>query len=220
MITQFKDYTQQTPQSQETFDPVQYERRMMVFENYWNDSVFNGFNNQSVKPFLENIGLMIGEQVTVGHRYITSKESLSYYLKTPGGVIWDHPETFPITYFGFHGNHNGFQLPQEGLISKDDILEMCTGFKDFPTVLYFGSCSLFEDDDQFGYDVLESSGSCGVLGFKEKIPFNIGMLIDLLFISSFFLFPDGNPFDNLEYLYSEVIKEFPVSKELGFTLYI
>jgi ABC-type branched-subunit amino acid transport system substrate-binding protein len=84
MITQFKDYTDNQPsQKQEEIDHViqeylgTYERKMMIFENYWNDSFFNETNNQSVKPFLENIGNLIGESVSTSHRMIHSKADLS-----------------------------------------------------------------------------------------------------------------------------------------------
>ena len=223
MITQFNDFNfTQPPQIQDEFGHVKIEhlendRRMMVFENYWGDSCFNQLNTQSCRPFLENIGLLIGEQVTVGHRYINSITDLSYLIGD-SGVLWDHPETFSLSYFGIHGGHKGFELTQ-GLISKEEIIKMCKGFGNFPNILYFGSCSLFEDDDQFGYDLL-SLGVRGVLGYKKKIPFMVSMLIDLFFISSFFLYKDGNPFDYLEELYRGVIDEFPISQELGFTLYI
>jgi hypothetical protein len=222
MITQFKDYTNTRQlNEQEGFDhiltePLGVERKMMVFENYWNDSFFNGFNNQSVKPFLENLQFMIGEPVTVGHRYINSKEDLGYYLKNPGGVIWEHPETFSVTYFGFHGSKLGFPMPQ-GLISKKDIIEMCSGFGDFPNILYFGSCSLFENDDQFGQDLL-SCGTRGILGYKKKVPFVTSILIDLFFLSTFFLYK-YDPFKDIEELFNYVAENFPVAEELGFTLY-
>jgi hypothetical protein len=228
MKTQFKDFINtRTSQIKEELDHIEnvdtYQpKRMLVFENYWNDTFFNQFNNQSCRPFLENIGLMVGEEVAVGHRYINSKSDLQYFLKSPEGVIWDHPESFMVTYFGIHGSKKGFQLTQ-GLIVKKEILELCSGFtQDFPTVLYFGSCNLFKNDDEFGLDLLSSGeGIRGVIGFKELIPFNIGLLIDLFFLSSLFLFKSGDPLEkeNLESIYNGVIKEFPVSKELGYTLY-
>ena len=223
MITQFKDYTtNQSPQALEEFDHVIienkgiYPKRMMVFENYWSDSFFSSHSNQSCKPFLENIGQLIGEQVTVGHKYINSKSDLLYCLGD-SGVIWDHPETFSVCYFGLHGSKKGFQLTQ-GLISKKEILKMCKRFGDFPNILYFGSCSLFEDDDQFGYDLL-STGTRGVLGFKKNVPFAYGCLIDLCFLCTLFLFKDGDPFKNLKGIYDAVIEEMLPAKELGFTLY-
>ena len=227
MKTHFKDFTNTQPlQVHEELDYIEnleiYQpKRLMVFENYWQDSFFNGYNNQSCQPFLENISQMIGEPLNVCHRHVSSKTDLEYYLKSPGGVIWDHPETFSVVYFGLHGSHLGCPLPQ-GLISKADVLELCSGFKDFPNVLlHFGSCSLFENDDKFGYDLLACGkpGICGVLGYKEEIPFNIGLLIDLFFLSSFFLYKDGDPFEAIEGLYKDVIKEFPLAKDLGFTLY-
>ena len=97
MKTKFKDFINTQPAKiQEELDhldnlEIYQPKRMMVFENYWNNTFFNQFNNQSVRPFLENIGLMAGEDITVGHRYINSQSDLQYFLKSPGGAIWDCP---------------------------------------------------------------------------------------------------------------------------------
>ncbi len=225
MITLFEDYTDDKQISQYQKDRVQdvtfengiYPKRMMVFENYWEDSCFNNLNNQSCKPFLENISFLIGEEVHVGHRYIQSIHDLRYYLKDPGGAIWDHPEIFSVAYFGMHGSEKGFPMSQ-GLIRKNQILQLCKGFGRFPNILYFGSCSIFKDDDQFGYDLL-STGTLGVLGFKEDVPFSLGMLIDLCFLSILFLEKTFDPLQNLEMIFNRVIEEIPATKDLGFTLY-
>ena len=225
MITQFKDFSFNHPvQDQKVIDRVieeylgTFERKMMVFENYWNSEFFSEFRNQSVKPYLENIGNLIGESVTVGHRYIDSQESLSYYLRDPG-VIWETPESWgtSVWYFGFHGKKNGIEFPHQ-LITKDDLLDICSrNFNDFPNILYFSSCSLFNDKD-FGYELLEKSGSRGILGFKKVVGYGLGTIIDLLFLFTFFNY-DGDPFKDIEVIYNSVITEFPYSKEVGFTLF-
>jgi hypothetical protein len=215
MITQFNDYTQQT--TEEYLGT--FEKKMMVFENYWDGHFFSGFKNTSVLPYLGNIGNLIEEDVTVGHRFIDSKESLSFYLKDPG-IIWSNPESWGtcVWSFNFHGTNEGIYLPS-GLITKDDILEICKEkFRDFPNILYFSCCHLFEDED-FCQELLKTSGTRGVLGFTKKVGFCVGTMTDLLFLSSFFKYNEGDPFENLETLYNTVLTEFPVSKEIGFTLF-
>ena len=227
MKTHFKDFTNTHPTKvYEEIDHVIMDHqgiyeppRMMLFENYWCNTMFSGFANQSCQQFLQNIGQMIGEPVNVGHRFIHSLQDLQYYLKTPGGVLWDVSENFSIAYFGFHGNHTGFPLPNSH-ISKNDILELFRGFDDFPTVLYFNSCSLFQDDDQFGYDLLTcGKGIKAVVGYKKIVPFTIGMIIDLIFVSTFFMYKVGDPFTDIQSIYNCVVTDFPYAQQLGYTLY-
>ncbi len=216
MITQYQDFTDNQPSKNQ--EKIKRKRMMMVFENYWNNSVLGGIDNLSVKSYLTNIGNLCGEEVHVSHRFIDSKKSLSYYIGE-NGIMWNFPESlnFSLWYFGFHGVNTGIELPQE-IITKDDILELFDGkFSNFPNVLYFSSCYLFEDDD-FGYSLLKKSGSQGIVGFSTEIPFSTGTIIDLLFLSSFFLCK--NPFDNLQYIYDEIIRDFPVSqRDYGFKLF-
>jgi hypothetical protein len=226
MITNLNDFTNFQPdqvlidQTIEEYLGI-FERRMLVFENfYWDKPVFGDYSNQSVKPFLENIGNLIGEKVTVTHRFINSKSDLSYYLETPG-VVWEYPESHGVSiwYFGFHGNPNGI-IVQGETIAKKDILELFESkFSDFPNILYFSSCYLFEDDDDFGNELLKRSGTRGVFGFKNRIGFSVSTLVDLFLLINFFKFEKGDPFDNLKDIYINVIEGFPVSKEYGFTLY-
>jgi len=225
MITQFDNFqSNSTIQDQLEIDHTieeylgTYEKKMVVFENNWTGTYFNDSPNQSAKPFLCNIGQLIGEQVDVEHFTIHSKENLNYFLKKPG-VLWHSPKSWGVSvwYFGIHGINEGLQLPPD-IVTKAEIIEMCTEFRDFPNILFFSSCSLFEDDD-FGRELLETSGSRGILGYKEKVPFSIGTIIDLLFLSSFFLYNFGDPFKNLEGIYAGVIDTLPVASEYGLTLY-
>jgi hypothetical protein len=226
MITLFENFCPDQPvQDQLVIDHTieeylgTYDRKMVVLENNWTNSYFNDSPGQSAKPFLQNIGQLIGEQVEVEHFTIHSKENLTYFLKNPG-VLFNSPKSWGVSvwYFGIHGISKGLQLPPD-LVSKSEIIEMCSEFRDFPNILYFSSCSLFKDD-AFGYELLEASGSRGILGYKENVPFSIGTIIDLLFLSSFYLYNTGDPFKNLEGLYSGVIDTIPLAKELGFSLYI
>jgi hypothetical protein len=226
MITQYKDFSFNHPiQDQKVINRViedylgSYERKMMVFENYWNSEFFSEFSNQSVKPFIGNIGSLIGESVTVGHRFIDSTESLRYYLKDPG-VIWDTPESWGcnVWYFGFHGKKNGIEFPHQ-LITQDELLDIfSSNFNDFPNILYFSSCQLFKDKD-FGFELLEKSGTRGILGFTKKIGYGLGTIVDLLFLLTFYNFKDGDPFQNLDLIYDTVIQVLPISKKMGFTLF-
>jgi len=219
MITQFDDYTLLHQQMIEEYLGT-FERRMMVFENfYWDKPIFGDYSNQSMKPFLENIGNLIGEKVTVTHRFVNSKNDLSYYLGD-SGVIWNFPESHGVSvwYFGFHGNPNGL-IVQGETITKKDILELFDGkFSDFPNILYFSSCYLLEDED-FGNELLKRSGTRGIFGFKNKIGFSLSTIIDLFFLMNFFKYDTGDPFENLKEIYNDVKECFLISKEMGFTLY-
>lgn len=195
-----------------------FENRMVVFENNWCGSYFQNPTNQSMEPFLKNISKLIGENVDVSHFTIHSKENLMFFLKSPG-VLWGVPQSFSVNiwYFGLHADKSGIQLPTD-VISKDEILDMCTCFNDFSNILYFSSCSLFEDED-FGFELLETSGSRGIFGYTKEVPFFTSTIIDLLAISSFFLYKSGNPFDSLDEIYSMVLRDFPLAKKMGFKLF-
>jgi hypothetical protein len=226
MITNLNDFTNVQP-DQVLIDQVieeylgTFERRMMVFENFnWDKPVFSEYSNQSMKPYLENLGTLIGEKVSTYYRVINSKSDLSYYMKTRG-VIWDFSQSHgcQVWYFGFHGSPDGINV-QDEIITKQDILELFDSkFSDFPNILYFSSCYLFEDDDDFGNELLKRSGSRGVFGFKNRIGFSVSTLVDLFLLINFFKYENGDPFDHLEEIYNNVIEGFPVSKEMGFTLY-
>ena len=233
MITQFNDFNAQheltTPPISDQEKIVQeylgtFERRMLILENPWNFDVFNG---QSVKPFLKNLGNLISKDIKVGHRFIDSKQGLSYYIKHPGGLIWENPATYGCTAFVFetHGSkQNGMELPVNN-VNKQDILDNCTGFKESPNILYFGGCGMFagQEGNQFGWDLLQASGSRGIFGFSsENVSFAIGTLISLHFLSMFYLsFDLGDPFEHLPDIYSSFISEYPVaaSEDVGFTMF-
>lgn len=230
MITQFQEYntskeanfTEQQKIVQEYLGT--YERKILILENYWNLDIFN---NQSVKPFYENIGNLICDDVKVAHRYIDSKEGLTYYIHYPTGLIWANTEIYGVSTFIFetHGSidTNGLELPLNKA-SKQETIDNFNGFGDFPNILYFGGCGIFngEDGTKFGMDLLESSGSRAIFGFCSKqLSFATSTLVGLLFLSTFYLYHESDPFDHLPEIYESVLRNFPVaaSANVGFTMF-
>ena len=227
MITLFNDfYSNHSLHLQEKANFTNEEhldvegRKMMIFESCWNNSFFTSKDNQSVRPYLENIGNLIGETVITSHRFINSKDDLIYFIKDPG-IIWDNPvfKSVSVWYFGSHGSQRGLEL-QRDVLTKEDLLEICNEkFCGFPNILYFSSCSLFQNDDKFGVELLKKSGTRGVIGFKKKVEISLGTIIDLLFLTSFFKYGGVVPFKDIESIYDSIHKEFLVAKEMGLTLY-
>ena len=226
MITQFRDYNI----SQIDYDAQEkiiseyigtFERKILILENYWNPDLFN---RQSTKPFFEQIGNLINEDVMVGHRYIDSKQGLAYYMHYPDGLIWKNVDTYGVSAFMFetHGSSIGLELPLNK-VTKQDLLNNCNGFGEFPNILYFGSCGIFNgiEGEKFGWELLHSSGSRAVFGFSSKqLSFTTGTLVSLIFLSTFFKFKD-DPFCNLREIYESVIHDFPLaaSDDVGFTMF-
>lgn len=220
MKTKFEDFTLNKLQKQTIAENLGvFEPKLAVFENYWSNNLDEP--TQTINPFLTNIGNLIGQNVSVIHKYIHSKEDLDYYLKNPG-VIINQPESHGISiwYYGLHGSGNGLKLPQNS-VTQNEMLDLFDGFGDFPNILIFSSCSIFKDPE-FGYSLLEKSGSRGVIGYTDKVPFVIGTIIDITFLSNFFLcYKEGeDPFENLEDIYNNVLDIIPSANDYGFSLFI
>lgn len=225
MITLFDQFSNtEAEQKEEDLEHIvteyidSFEPRLYHFEGYMNTNLYS---SQSTKPFMENLGNLIGEPVQIGHRYFESGQQLKYHLKWSKGTIWENPLTYSTTafYISSHASNKGLELPL-GLVPKNDLIDIFNEkFGNFDNILYFGCCNLFEDDS-FGWDLLKSSQSRGILGFKNRIGFSVAMLTDLLFFSLFYLFAKkDNPFNHLKEIYDAVLEAFPVAKDLGFTLY-
>jgi hypothetical protein len=203
-----------------------FERKMLIFENYWTEEFFT--NDLSVKPFFENIGniLVNNLPVQVAHRYFDSEKSLSNYVKIPDGLIWKDASVWgtSVFYIGSHGSKTGLDTTL-GTISKDQLLDTFRGLGDlFPNILYFGSCSLFgqKEGEEFGRELSATSNCRAVLGYKsEHTGFLHSILTDLLFLSRFFGLKE-DPFGRLADLYKSVLKDFPPANanDIGFTMFL
>jgi hypothetical protein len=68
--------------------------------------------------------------------------------------------------------------------------------------------------------LLEASKCRGIFGFKKDIGFTTGLLLDLIAISSFYMYLAGDPFKDLVQIYENILESFPLAKEAGFTLYL
>ncbi|MGA3015311.1 MAG: hypothetical protein ABSD71_14895 [Bacteroidales bacterium] len=225
MITKYEKYTDlQALQNKEENDRVAAEYLgtfvggLLCFEGYWD---FNVYGRRSCKPFVENLPALTGEFIRCGYRNFETKDQLKYYLKWPEGLVWQNPQTWgtSVFYVSCHGSNKGFDLPM-GLITKDDLIDIFNeGFSNFPNVLYFSACSLFEDD-AFGHKLLEVSGSRGIFGFKKEVGYTMGLLIDLVFLATFYMFKDDDPFQYLQQIYDSVIDTIPIAKDFGFTLFV
>ena len=230
MITQFEKYNQTLVQ---TNDPIEqdhaiseyleiFEPRMVIFESYWTEQLLS--NTLSVLPFLSNIGnILDGDRVNrVAHRYFDSPEGLAYYVKKPTGIIWKDPDVYgaSVYYVAAHGLAGGLHTTL-GIITKDQLIDSFRGIGEYPTLLYFGSCSIFggAKGKEFGEELLEATGCKAILGYRSKVGFLHSILTDLLFLSRFLGYTKGDPFKILPDLYNSVLTDFPLSVELGFTIF-
>jgi hypothetical protein len=195
-----------------------FERRMLCFESAWQNNLYN---KQSVKPFIMNLDQLVEQPITVGYKYFESGEQLKFYLKWPDGEAWKNPVMWAnsMTYIGCHGEPAGLQLPL-GLVTHGELKNIFQDYgSDTSSVLYFSACSLFQVDE-FGWELLEASKCRGIFGFKKDIGFTTGLLLDLVVLSTFYLYLDGDPFKHLVDIYESVLESFPLAKEAGFTLYV
>ena len=195
-----------------------YERRMLCFESSWQDDLYKKL---SVRPFMENLDQLTGQPITVGYKYFESGEQLKFHLQWPDGLLWQNPVMWSnsMTVISCHGAPAGLQLPL-GLVSQDELKDIFLDYgSDSSSVLYFSSCSLFQEK-KFGWELLEASKVRGLFGLTKDIGFTTGLLLDQILLSTFYLYLDGDPFKHLVDIYECVLESFPPAKEAGFTLFI
>ena len=134
MITQFEQFTDSpTTLKQKEINHIvheylgTFERLMLCFESPWN---FNVYNKQSCKPFIENLNILTGENIEVGHRYFESAAQLRFYLKWPDGLVWENPYMWgnSVTYVAGHGAPAGLQsmqglIPQYSFLMIHEVME-------------------------------------------------------------------------------------------------
>jgi hypothetical protein len=157
-----------------------FERRMLCFESSWQDDLYK---KQSIRPFIENLDQLLGQQITIGYKYIESGEQLKFHLKWPDGEAWKNPVKWAnsMTYISSHGYPAGLHLPL-GLVSHGKLQDI---FKDYgsdtSTVLYFSSCNLFQEK-KFGQELVKASKVRGIFGLTKEIGYTTGLLLDLILL--------------------------------------
>jgi hypothetical protein len=227
MITLFDQFNDTQPHQNQVPDPVtdhvineylgSYEPRLLYFESPWLNDLYD---KQNMRPFIENIDHILLPPVHVGYKTFYSAEQLRFYLKWPNGEAWKNEKMWgnSLTTIACHGYPSGLQ-PTMGLIPHDELQEIFTDFgSDTSTVLYFSSCHLFQEKER-GRELLEASKCQGIFGFQGEIGYATGALLDLILISTFYLYLDENIFKHLTEIYEFVMK-FPPAQEAGFTLFV
>jgi hypothetical protein len=196
----------------------------MILESNWKpDEVFN---NISVFPLLSNISTIIRKQpeIKIGHRHFDSLRGLRFYTQFPEGQIWNDSECWgtQVFYIGSHGSTATIQTSME-IIRKDGLMDALKGFDNWPNIIFLGGCGIFsgKEGDAFGYDLLGSSGTRALFGYKSPdVNFLDSTLIELLFLTKFYSKKEENPFDCIQEIYNSIMDSFVPAHELGFTLYL
>ena len=218
------DYVDNQIETQLNPSGFYYEKKMMILESNWNSE--DVFNDISVYPFLSNISNILGESqsIKVGHRNFDSLRGLKYYTQFPEGKIWTDPHCWgtSVFYIGSHGGTKSL-LPTMDIVREPGMIDSFKGFESYPNILFFGSCGIFggKDGDGFGLDLVGSSGTRGVFGYKSQfVGFLDSTITEILFLTRFFGIEGEDPFERLSWIYESVLKDFPPSKELGFSMYL
>jgi len=200
-----------------------FDRKMLILESNWDsESVYNKI---SVYPFLSNISSFTGEQVSVqvGYRNFDSIRGLKFYTQYPDGMIWNDPLCYGTSVFfiSTHGNPKSL-LPTLDIIRSETMFDSLTGFENYPNIILFGSCSLFEgkQGENFGYDLLGSTKSRGIFGWKSKVSLIDSIVTSQIFLNRFFSLNTGNPFEQLPEVYESVLEDYKPSRDSGFSMYI
>lgn len=228
MLTQFDQFMlDKITQNQEQIDHVvadylgSFAPHMIYFESSWENNLYS---KQSIKPFLDHIDNLIPTQppISVGHKYFEDGEQLRYYLSYPDGIAWKNNMMWgnKLTVVGCHGVPAGLN-PALGLIPHSELQDIFTDFGSVcPSVLYFSSCALFQDEQQ-ARQLLDVSKCCGLFGFKGKIGYISSVILDLLLISTFYMVGlKHDPTQHLTEIYEIVRDSFLPAREAGFSLFV
>ena len=229
MITTLKKFETNTP-----YYPIEtdvysngffYGRKMMILESNWEEE--DSFNTISVYPFLSNIGNVLGNKfrIEVGHRHFDSVRGLKFYLQYPSGKIWSDPNCFGISvfYIAAHGGTASIR-PTLEIIRRDGLIgSLKGGFETYPCILFISGCGVFggEEGNNFGMDLLGSSGARAVLGYESsEIGFLHSLMIDMLFLSKFFGIEYEDPFTRLKDIFDFTVENFKPAKDMGFKMFL
>lgn len=226
MITLYDKFvdTQPHDENQELIDHTlqeyigSFERRMLYFQAPMTNNLYS---TETVRPFIKNLYQLIDQPITVGFKHFESGAQLKFYLKWPNGEAWKNPVMWAnsMTTISCHGVSAGLQLPL-GLVSHDELQDIFRDYgSDTSSVLYFSSCLLFQEE-KHGWELLQASKCRGLFGLTKEIGYTTGLLLDLILLSTFYLYLDGDPFKHLVDIYESVLESFPPAKEAGFTLYV
>jgi len=215
--------TQTEPKTDSEIEPgFPFGRKIIILESNWD--IENTFNNISVYPFLSNISPILGNKhpIQVGHRNFDSLRGLKFYTQFPSGKIWNDPSCWgtSVFYIGSHGGTTSI-LPTMDVIRQTGMIDSFKGFESYPNIIYFGGCGIFngEKGDNFGWDLVGSSGTRCVVGFKSHdVGFLDSIVIDILFLTRFFGVDDS--FNRLTEIYESILYDFPPSRDLGFSMYL
>jgi hypothetical protein len=226
MITTFEDYSPNpiTLPDDEAEDLInEYllsaTPKICCLEAYWSAGMIEDL---SVKPFLKSIPLMIEKEIVVMHRFISSSQDLAFYVQSPDGIIYQDPRLagIDVFYLAMHGNPGVLNTPITE-IKSEELISIFHGLASSFNIVYFGGCDVFagEKGKHFAQDFLSQTGTVAVVGYSEPMSWIDSLLIDTLFISRFFDIP-GNPFEHVQMVYNSVIRDYPLAKRCGFSLFI
>ena len=192
--------------------------KLVCLESYWNDRLLQTL---SVKGFLEAAAPLAHPPLRVAHRFVDSAESLAYYLRRPGGVMWRERELFdaPVYYLAFHGRPASVRA----LLGRVDGQGLCEAFAGYGAggyrnLVYFAACSVLSGKRgmAFARRFLAATGVRAVIGYTRTVPWMDSLVADLLFLHRFYA--DPSPWRNLRRIFASVQRDYPRARRLGHTL--
>ena len=225
MITKLNQYESNVIDNQietEEVNGFYYGRKMMILESNWEPT--NVFNTISVYPFLSNIASVNGHQfdVKIGYRHFDTIRGLKFYTQYPDGMIWNDENCWgtSVFYISSHGNTKSL-LPTLDIIRSDTLFDSLTGFENYSNIIFFGGCGIFngKQGDDFGYDLLGSSKTRGIFGWKSEVGLLDSMITSQIFLSRFYSIETGSPYDRLPEIYESVLADYKPAR-VGFTMYV
>ena len=196
-----------------------YRPKICCLESYWGKGMTDVF---SIKPFVKSIGWLLEKDIVCVHRMISSGLDLAHYVKYPEGIIWQDPNLAGIDcfYLAAHGKPGGLFTSVKD-IESEELIDAFNGLNRYNNFVFFGACDVLagEEGKLFAQEFLRRTGTVAVVGYSAQTSFIDGLIIDTLFLSSFFD-AKGNKFDQLQYMYEGVKKDYPRAQVCGFSIFI
>jgi hypothetical protein len=133
----------------------------------------------------------------LAHRYVDTIDGL-----VDAASKWTQKQydNLPLGYFGFHGDPGGVWLGRKWIPLRE-LAEPLTG-KCAKRVIYFGSCSVFADNDEAAWDFLRVTGARAVIGYQKRLAWIPSSAFDLLVfeaLSKYQLLPSAEAWLRREY---------------------
>jgi hypothetical protein len=147
------------------------DRRIFCIEGAWSSNLTT---EESVLPLLTFVRGLTG--IPYIHRYVDTPEAFKDLVKR-----WPQKqyEKHSIGYFGFHGTEGTIHFRHKNKLTLEQVAEALDG-RGKGKLMYFGSCSVLNVQNERIEDFLRTSRLRAVCGYRNEVDWFESAAFDLL----------------------------------------